>query len=98
MGAINYRNVAKMRQYYFYEKSYNELFVFYRYKNNYVYQKYFDFINCDPWRFSIYPCYKITSFKQLKKEIKAINKKYELKYKQITNIKLLEKIKRGLEK
>lgn len=89
--------------YYFYDSDYNELTVHYRYKNHYVYQKYNDYVNGDPWRFALYGYYKITSYKQLKKEIKNINKQLKKDYncitgyKEIKNKKQLEKIIRGLQ-
>lgn len=89
--------------YYFYDKEYNELTVHYRYKYYYVYQKYNDFINGDPWRFTLYGYYKITSYKQLKKEIKRINKNLIevygclTGYKEIKNKKQLQKIIEGLK-
>lgn len=88
--------------YYFYDKEYNELTVHYRHKYYYVYQKYSDFISGDPWRFTLYGYYKITSYKQLKKEIKRINKNLIevygclTGYKEIKNKKQLQKIIEGL--
>ena len=88
--------------YYFYDKEYNELTVHYRYKNYYVYQKYNNFVNNDPWRFTLYGYYKIKSYKALKKEIKRINKNLiEIYgcltgYKEIKNKKMLIKIIEGL--
>lgn len=89
--------------YYFYDKEYNDLTVHYRYKNYYVFQKYEYFINNDiAMRFQLYPCYKITSYKQLKKEIKRINKNLIevygclTGYKEIKNKKQLQKIIEGL--
>lgn len=88
--------------FYFYDKEYNELTVHYRHKYYYVYQNYSDFISGDTWRFTLYGYYKITSYKQLKKEIKKINKNLiEIYgcitgYKEIKNKKQLQKIIEGL--
>ena len=92
----------KKKYYYFYDKEYNDLQVHYRYKNYYVFQSYNNFISGDPWRFTIYGYLKITSYKQLKKEIKRINKNlieiYNCLtgYKEIKNKKTLKKIIEGL--
>ena len=88
--------------YYFYDKEYNKLSVHYRYKNYYVFQDYNNFIIGDPWRFTIYGYYKITSYKQLKKEIRKINKNLielygcSTGYIEIKNKKRLQKIIEGL--
>lgn len=58
----------------YYDKKYNDLLIFYRYKNKYYYQNYVGFCNNDPWRYQLYNFYKITSLKQLKKEMKKLNK------------------------
>lgn len=89
--------------YYFYDKEYNDLLVFYRYKNYYVYKKYNNFINNDPWFFGLYGYYKIKSYNELKKEIRKSNKQLKKDYgcltgyKEIKSIKTLQKIIRGLK-
>ena len=66
----------KKKYYYFYDKDYDDLLIFWRSekRNVYVYQNYIDYLNNDPWIFTLYPYYKITSIKQLRKEMKIISK------------------------
>lgn len=81
----------------YYDKKHNDLLIFFRYKNRYCYQKYDGFYNDDPWKFQLYNFYKITSLKQLKKEMKKLNKNTFLDY-DIHYVKVRESSKKRVIK